>query len=530
VLVILVAFVIATLAFSDLPNQIRNSFHEGRSGSILLQAKDQEENSQLYLIGKYQNSDLTELYETDVADLTAHLTGINPVINLNSRKSYPTTNIFDLPLVNLQIVVPISDHSILKTLPFIGGNKPITIKSDAYPEDIITKLTTIQTGVNPSVHGIVGRNWAKESEEVINAYMGSAAQPRVSNFATIWSSTFGGSSLVFSASSDPQMAAALSVHDSLAEAHPYWNNNGFYFNGQTTKNMYETQTGKFSLTSLDIKTAFENFNKNPFFNLPLGAQGNYIKSTNVFQVTLDKQTATYTLSTKEDYNFFAELLIAINLPQFLNTEYARRLVNDNIPDLLSLGFASVEQIKNLYGAESAEYRIALHILDSVLTKMYGEISARYGRRIFASVLFLQSTSAVIAPDVLTVVKSHIINVPFEQLLPYIYLKEEDKQRSVQICEDVKDSANKFNVFCLPSTAEHINLLRYIETFNLENTSTNSTNNTIITPAQVAIFQITLWFSIALGLVVIAAVYAIMIMDVGKDSIIYRTGPQLHDVK
>jgi len=162
--------------------------------------------------------------------------------------------------------------------------------------------------------------------------------------------------------------------------------------------------------------------------------------------------------------------------------------------------------------------------------MYGEISARYGRRIFASVLFLQSTSAVIAPDVLTVVKSHIINVPFEQLLPYIYLKEEDKQRSVQICEDVKDSANKFNVFCLPSTAEHINLLRYIETFNLENTSTNSTNNTIITPAQVAIFQITLWFSIALGLVVIAAVYAIMIMDVGKDSIIYRTGPQLHDVK
>jgi len=118
---------------------------------------------------------------------------------------------------------------------------------------------------------------------------------------------------------------------------------------------------------------------------------------------------------------------------------------------------------------------------------------------------------------------------FEQLLPYIYLKEEDKQRSVQICSNVKEAATNFDVYCLPSTTEHINLLRYIETFDLGNASTNSsTNNTIITPAQVAIFQITLWFSIALGLVAIAAVYAISIMDVGKDSIIYRGGPQLQN--
>jgi len=333
----------------------------------------------------------------------------------------------------------------------------------------------------------------------------------------------------FFASSDQQMAAAMSVHNTLTEEHPYWNTNAFYFDGQAMKNMFATQSGQFSMTSLDIKTAFENFNRNPFFNLPLGAKGNYVQSSNIFQVTLDKQTATYALSAKEDYNFFVDLFIALSLPQFLHSEYAKRLVSDNIPDLLSIGFAGVEQLRNLHGSESPEYKIAIQILDSVLTKLFGEVSALYSRRIFATVFFLQSTSAVIAPDVLPVVESHIVSVPFEQLLPYIYLKEEDKQRSVQICSNVKEAATNFDVYCLPSTTEHINLLRYIETFDLGNASTNSsTNNTIITPAQVAIFQITLWFSIALGLVAIAAVYAISIMDVGKDSIIYRGGPQLQN--
>jgi len=198
----------------------------------------------------------------------------------------------------------------------------------------------------------------------------------------------------------------------------------------------------------------------------------------------------------------------------------KALVNDNIPDLYFLSFSSLYKLKARYGNTSPQVAAAVLVMDEILNQIMDEFSALYDNKLASEIMFLGSKSAVRSLAVNEDLKDAIFPVvqkyvrsqeSFNRFFPVIYLEKS----SATICDEVgRALPNYVEVYCPEKSYQF-----YPDGVILQ---ANNNSNTTTTTDRASTFQICLWMSIILILFAYAAVYSLYAMNIGADSLLYRT--------
>ncbi|KAM3934313.1 renin receptor [Leptodactylus fuscus] len=162
-----------------------------------------------------------------------------------------------------------------------------------------------------------------------------------------------------------------------------------------------------------------------------------------------------------DRLFLSEMQSLQDIPSLLSRH--KHLAKDNVPDIYSLEFTGLEEIKKRYGEDSDKFRDATRILSECLQKFADDMYSIYGGNAIVEVVAVET---------------------FETPLTR-------KSRSILETAAAATSDNPYN-------------LAYEYNFN-----------------YAVVFNIILWMMIGLALAVIAISYNLWNMDPGYDSIIYR---------
>jgi len=193
---------------------------------------------------------------------------------------------------------------------------------------------------------------------------------------------------------------------------------------------------------------------------------------------------------------------------------------DNVPDLFSFSFSTLNAIKQNNGEDSSKFIAAVQLLDETLLEVYHKLSSIYSGKMSLEVVFLgtpayekMAQNKELKNRVFSLLKDSVNKDTFETYFPSIYITRSGSQ---DLCRRVREEiANE--VICtnhlsyVPSVKELVRQVSPVApTDDLDAATT---------------FQTVLWISIILFIAAYAAVYSICQMELPADSILYRTPKQ-----
>jgi hypothetical protein len=426
-----------------------------------------------------------------VADLIAHAAGYNPVTQSADRSGFPAASLFDAPRNTLLVALKNIPDDDVRDLPFFHGASA-TVEHSFSPRDDLSTLTTVLTGVTPSKHGIVQSKWlSAQGEDVVDAYDGEAGSLLVGNLPSIVSQSWGGNSLVAAVAYDPQWASALGPHASLLDAPHHWNNG--------------VLSGRGAAGVLNAPTAAALLKR----------AGEYAASAG-----LDMNDAAVRL-------FLTELSLLAHFTQSLTAApHLAALRSDSAPDFYAVGVTTLHALRLSHGAASASYQSALRLLSAALVEL------RSGMGSDAVVVSL----AIVAPTNLPAAQVLPQLSPFKfelnlehasELLPMLYLRP-NAYGAQGICTELRQLFTS-DVRCDFGQAHVRRVRQDTGAPGADPNGTNATsNNTDITPGELANFHMILWTVLILVLLLVIGATAIYNMDPTKgNSLLYRTDNQQH---
>jgi len=510
-------------------NKQQVSVYPGRSGDIIITPPTIDDDSFVVLLGASGvTSDLSsaiEIEETSVADLIGHLVGVSLLNEHASRQSFPKGSLFNKAAANLLVVVDSlgSDSYDASSLSQHGHAQTMKLKRMAFPQDTIASLATLISGYTPSVHGIVNSHW-KTPQGIVAAY-GAGSLPATATITDIISQSFHGKSLIMSLSADFQMASAFGAHQYLQASNQQWNNYGFYYDKseKSFKSIYLVDEigSPFTIQKEEIlqMIAKRYSNTNTI---------TYHERTNSILFVMDNTEIKFPLNQEENFLFFAEIEFVLNaIEQLKSNEQLKALTTDSTPDMYNIVFSSVKALAKLYGRQSTNMQAAQKILDNTLTQIIKELNHLYDNKLTAEVVFLSPNSAYntlnrnkqLKNTVYNNLKQYIKNRSvFDTFFPSVYFSEQPAVK-LDVCTSLDAKLPVYEVQC-PITQNSLHLYsKYILETNsvLANDTTDDTDNY----PDYAVFNIVLWSSIILVLVLSAVIYSLAYMDVGADTLLYR---------
>jgi len=344
------------------------------------------------------------------------------------------------------------------------------------------------------------------------------AFPYTSSIADTFSQLYNGKSLIVSLSSDFQMTSALGVNQ---QSHYAFNNEiGLYYNTNVRKfqSIYtsEIDTSNLQASWSDILNSISTSS----LALP-GTSDSISYDDHKFSVHLVSKnlSASFGVASNDIFSFFVELQSIRNIIKELQSNPSlNSMTMDHFPDLFSFSFASMKNIEKKYGKLSNQYKVAIYLLDESINEAMNAFNTLYNNKISIQLVFVaQSADMALSKDksakqeIYGIIKQQVIKEMFENNFPVIYVKEGVDKYAV--C-DVLKATTTFDIYCPDSWAYGGS--NYVLTWP------NPSNQTVNGTKDAAMFQICLWFPIILGLTLIAIIVAMCTMDIGADSMIYRT--------
>lgn len=492
-------FVVFACLFCLAASLDHTSYFPGRSAQIVISPNDIQDGSFLLLLNNeriIKHSQANEIDEISVADLIGHLLG-TPILNDEaSRTSFPISSVFNKPTANLLFVIDGIESDYGQQLLQVQGQK-LKINKIAYPEDTIASLTTIASGQTPSAHGIVGGSWRHKGRTL---YAYSTVQSRIANFIDVLSQSFVGESLTLSVSGDFQSSAAFAIHKDIQEEMDSWNNNAFYWNADS--NRFDSIFGSSLGASLQLSRAAI---------VSLASQRNNVQ--------------LFDLKSQEDFLFFAELEMIQSVVATLSSDAKlSALVADSTPDAFTFVFSSLKGLVAKYGPTSPQATTAAALLNELISEIVENANTLYNGKLATEILVLAPSAYdsmkadPVRQIVFSAVQSQVVSKEvFDAFFPSIYVKEGvDADR---LCDTVSSKLPAgYSAQCnTGSEYATFGLLKDSNGTNDTNTTNNSTSN-----SDAAEYQIVLWMSVLLILVLAAIIYGMCTLSEGDDSLLYRT--------
>jgi hypothetical protein len=253
-------------------------------------------------------------------------------------------------------------------------------------------------GCTPSAHGIVGRSWLSTSGTESSAFKDVGSGSHADSLFDVFAMT-SPDSLIFSMSSDFQMAAAIGVRPESRSTLPnvlsyFWNSKHQNFDTLRHRSDLSIQSSR-----ADILHSFQNgIYKYEGIEMSLDSKNMQlfvsVRSTNVHSVPFD-------LNSEQDFRIFVELFFIEKTIHALREEPLSKYVNDDIPDSYAFAFAGIKSIHDKYGLDSPQFVAALHLLDNAVWELNGAISRLYNGRITSEIACLKVPQNLpILPDLL----------------------------------------------------------------------------------------------------------------------------------
>jgi len=488
-------------------SEVDNGFYDGRSGQVIIKPQSIQDDS--FVLLRHGFSSQTEdigvgesIRDVEFAGLLSHALG-GPYLPLVSTKA--THTLFQKARANLLFVIDGMGSEIASEIPMrVMDGKRVKITKTSYPQDQIATVATLLSGTTPSEHGIIGSFW-RNSEGEISAYKAQAA-PLVAGIFDLINQSTGGNSFIFSASSDYQLSSALGAHQYFVSD----NCVGIYYNTQTAtfENIYSSPYPSLVISETSL---LENLSER-------SSLFQYNPTTQIATITLNGEPVSFDLHNYEDSMLFLEVEYLLNFLEMLDQEDLKSMVSDSNPDLYSFAFSSVRIIKDAYGRHSKAFRAAVQLVDGAISIALERVNSLYNGHIASEIIYLGTpVSAHLKENekakdaIFTVLFEEVRNKAFfDRYYPVVYTSMDISH----LCTDVETAASNYDLkaYCGIGTLPM--------TFQFEHQTTNGTTPGL---SRAANFQISLWFTIGIILVLIAIVYAVYNMDVGADSIIYRFG-------
>jgi|ERR1712137_431620 len=323
---------------------------------VAVQAND---DSFLVLRGTNDHS-LTSLPEQYVADLISHVSGLPPMNQQANRNEFPQTDLFSTPAVNLLVAIDSVTPELLNKAKTkflnVENDKTVSIVKAAYPEDSLSTLTTVVTGKDHTVHGVVGHSWKASRDVGVEAYSGTGncKSPKLADYVAVTSE---GSAKVISVSGSKKMAAALGVNQEIVANHPDWNTQALYFHRQR------------GLVDLYTDDTIQNFKL----------------------ISANASKRSMTLKTLEGHILATELNAISAIPEKLFK--MQRIGEQVVPDFVGIGITSIKALALKYGSESPQVLDALRLLDFELQDVFVRLGALYNGNVVTEIVGLQSSTS-----------------------------------------------------------------------------------------------------------------------------------------
>jgi len=534
--IVLITLSLALIVFGQ-----ANDFYPGRSAQVLLRPNNYEENSAIFLLNRHGESKQIDVVETSVADYISHTLG-GPVVNSDIHdsvsKDLPKGNLFDKDVANLFVIVDGVDSEYLqeaiakKYVKLVqqttqnGKNGMLgKFSRSGYPRDAVSSIASMVSGSTPSSHGIVGSFWF-DSEGAKQVAFRDNGLPSQENVADILALNYEGQSLITCISADVQLAHALCVNQFIKpfgnnSERSNWNAFGYYFD--QWNNRMDDIYGEYRVEAMNggIEELMAISPAMKSFLTAAGIQSSFNEDASELIITLPELSlsATFEVNIPEISTFFVELEMIRKLNEQLTEALIfSNLVNDNIPDMHSIAVSSLKGLKQHYGYPSTQFEVAFLVLDSMISNVMSNLKELYRGKLSVEAVFL-GMSAAESMQNNQELREQIFNTYLTQgvdeeiyatSFPAIYVQNPlDK---ISICANLQSSSS-FQVVCAPAFEE-------ISNFGVFRQGTNNTNVTT-GDKDAPEYQITLWSSVILGIVLLTIVYTMASMDTGGDTLISR---------
>jgi len=246
----------------------------------------------------------------------------------------------------------------------------------------------------------------------------------------------------------------------------------------------------------------------------------------------------FDLNTPEQAMFWEELMYAEALISSLTSPAMQQLTDDSTPDFFAFSFTSLTGLVEKYGRMSGEVVGALRVLGASVPVLLRRAASAWDNEVVEHVVLLGSHSSVLHPVDHRALFAHLHRLlpnlrDLETYYPSIYLDDEtvnDDARLREVCRvlSVELVHSGVKVECpsvkraviVPDKAEpHYPVSFSTLMFELQS-STYSSSSTL--PNAVKSYQIKLWVSIVLALLVFLIIYSIIYMSFKKDTLLYST--------
>jgi len=320
------------------------------------------------------------------------------------------------------------------------------------PRDTSAILTTLLSGQQPAQHGVTAKHWA--------------SQRRVATVADLLAARSRGRALIVGASSDDSLLATVTdKHHRAALA----------------VNVQNVLTHTAGLSGLQWT----------------------VDATHV-TLTVDGQSARFDRRT--DLALLTELVTAADWARALEHDDELRSTSKNsAPAWWSLVFSSLTGVNQRYGAQSAQYRVALAAITRVVDGLRAQLVALHGAdRVAVQIVRVPHVAYTDLVTPLKAVLQREAKSDWAATLPAITLT--NTERVEQVCARVREVVGaEYDVHCPRVRAARA----------VQQTTTTST------PVTLGVFQILFWMGIILMIVAIYVVMSFAFMEIKQDPLVFR---------
>lgn len=242
------------------------------------------------------------------------------------------------------------------------------------------------------------------------------------------------------------------------------------------------------------------------------------------------------VGTDEDAALLAELLMIHQTMDQLKE--LKSYVSDGAPDIYVFTISTMRALELKYGVGSGKVKVAAKLVEATVKKVTEELVSLYDGKILVQALVLEWDFPEEAPSgqleaVHGILRPYLTSPEFEDFksnLPHVYLTQEGADH-LFLCFDVRKAIGpSFKVKCPDMIWGDYRYVRgalyddYIQEGYAEGDNNNITLGNVSSGRSeefAAIFLITLFLGLSLGLAVYAVSWMMWTMDPGRDSIIYR---------
>lgn len=398
---------------------------------------------------------------------------------------------------------------IIEELPL--NDNAVTVHGSQLPGASSRSATvaSLLTGQPAAVHGIVGDAWFARGKTMQNAYESAAEFPLVSQLQDVIALTneMNGArqAVSISASSSRMLARALGVRPELRLRL-----------GESVA-VVDIVAGAFAATPVSSALSAEEVRALIVAEFP----DHSVSHHQAFQA------------------LYGELAFGVNV--LSGVAAAKRPMTDGALDSISLGVQGLAAVRRSFGAQSAEFASALALVKSALRRFEKLAADAYGSSAAVSSVVISINAGVEAEIALPE------GLPVNAVaLPHLYVTEQNRATACALLDIAGIASDCFSASkravmapdAVPTAAAPVDppvavpvAIPVAAPANVSAPAnvTAPVNSTApvappspVSADEVAMFQVILWASILMTAVILAVIISFCNMDVGEDSLLYRT--------